>query len=311
MYFGQTSWNINESKKQVWLTPRKFYNSSEHCGSSPYGWGSGHIHLDISKPLSLPQGLYLICGDRAWQGIPHHAYGGPCYLGKLSLMLPSYNHLIAWDISKNRREKRQVSELDDKCDDEVELWSRTARFFAALLPPVGTAQALTEIQHLACWTAKQANVTTQVLSQMAQDMSSLRQAILQSRAAIDYLLLAQSKGCEDFEGMCCFNLSDHSDSIHKQLEWLQDHAKKITVNHNPLDDWLMSFGISAWVKDILKIGITIVLIVVIVLCMGPCIIQCFSFQIRRMANAVFEKKGGDVGSLVGALTLQAVYRKLP
>ncbi|KFO69147.1 hypothetical protein N303_00066, partial [Cuculus canorus] len=47
-------------------------------------------------------------------------------------------------------------------------------------------------------------------------------------AAIDYLLLAQGRGCEEVEGMCCFNLSDHSDSIHKQLEWLQHHTSKIT-----------------------------------------------------------------------------------
>ncbi|KFO80342.1 hypothetical protein N303_02123, partial [Cuculus canorus] len=32
--------------------------------------------------------------------------------------------------------------------------------------------------------------------------------------AIDFLLLAQGHGCENFEGMCCMNLSDHSESIH-------------------------------------------------------------------------------------------------
>ncbi|KFR12412.1 hypothetical protein N306_07441, partial [Opisthocomus hoazin] len=41
-------------------------------------------------------------------------------------------------------------------------------------------------------------------------------------AAIDLLLLAQGCGCEDFEGMCCMNLSDHSESIHKQLKQLED-----------------------------------------------------------------------------------------
>ncbi|KFQ34697.1 hypothetical protein N331_01743, partial [Merops nubicus] len=59
-------------------------------------------------------------------------------------------------------------------------------------------------------------------------------------AAIDSFLLAQGKGCEDFEAMCCFNLSDHSDSIHKQLQWLQKHTQKITIGHNPFNEWLMS-----------------------------------------------------------------------
>ncbi|KFO59750.1 hypothetical protein N302_06028, partial [Corvus brachyrhynchos] len=57
-------------------------------------------------------------------------------------------------------------------------------------------------------------------------------------AAIDFLLLAQGHGCQEFEGMCCFNLSDHSTSIHKQLQWLREHNQKLTVESNPFDQWL-------------------------------------------------------------------------
>ncbi|KFO61019.1 hypothetical protein N302_03672, partial [Corvus brachyrhynchos] len=35
-----------------------------------------------------------------------------------------------------------------------------------------------------------------------------------------FLLLAQGHGCEDFEGMCCMNLSDPSRSIHRQINEL-------------------------------------------------------------------------------------------
>ncbi|KGL96879.1 hypothetical protein N301_12133, partial [Charadrius vociferus] len=47
-------------------------------------------------------------------------------------------------------------------------------------------------------------------------------------AAIYFLLLAQGHGCEDFEGMCCMNLSDHSSSIHEQLTKLRDNMQKLT-----------------------------------------------------------------------------------
>ncbi|KGL76429.1 hypothetical protein N309_09911, partial [Tinamus guttatus] len=47
-------------------------------------------------------------------------------------------------------------------------------------------------------------------------------------AAIDFLLLAHGHGCEEFEGLCCFNLSDHSQSIQQQLRWLKEHTQKIT-----------------------------------------------------------------------------------
>ncbi|KFP29412.1 hypothetical protein N325_09376, partial [Colius striatus] len=59
-------------------------------------------------------------------------------------------------------------------------------------------------------------------------------------AAIDFLLLAHSHGCQDFEGMCCFNLSDHSESIHKALPYLKVHAKNVTVGYNLFDDWFQS-----------------------------------------------------------------------
>ncbi|KFW12735.1 hypothetical protein N326_05420, partial [Eurypyga helias] len=57
-------------------------------------------------------------------------------------------------------------------------------------------------------------------------------------AAIDFLLLAQGHGCEDFEGMCCLNLSDHSESIHKTLRYLKVHVKRIQADVNPFDAWL-------------------------------------------------------------------------
>ncbi|KFV68580.1 hypothetical protein N307_11494, partial [Dryobates pubescens] len=45
--------------------------------------------------------------------------------------------------------------------------------------------------------------------------------------AIDFLLLAQGHGCEDFDGMCCMNLSDHSISIHRSIQTLEDGVSKL------------------------------------------------------------------------------------
>ncbi|KFV56977.1 hypothetical protein N341_01259, partial [Tyto alba] len=38
-------------------------------------------------------------------------------------------------------------------------------------------------------------------------------------ASIDFLLLAH--GSEDFDGMCCLNLEDHSESLYKKIQDLQ------------------------------------------------------------------------------------------
>ncbi|KFO61794.1 hypothetical protein N302_12097, partial [Corvus brachyrhynchos] len=46
-------------------------------------------------------------------------------------------------------------------------------------------------------------------------------------AAVDFLLLAQGHGCDNFNGMCCMNLSDHSESIHKTISNLKQLIKQL------------------------------------------------------------------------------------
>ncbi|KFV00457.1 hypothetical protein N340_12141, partial [Tauraco erythrolophus] len=41
-------------------------------------------------------------------------------------------------------------------------------------------------------------------------------------AAIDFLLLMHGHGCEILEGMCCMNLSHHSESVHETIQKLKD-----------------------------------------------------------------------------------------
>ncbi|KFV64362.1 hypothetical protein N307_06027, partial [Dryobates pubescens] len=47
-----------------------------------------------------------------------------------------------------------------------------------------------------------------------------------------FLLLAPGHGCQDSEGMCCFNLSD------RILQQLQENMKHIQKNDNPFLSWL-------------------------------------------------------------------------
>ncbi|KFV43784.1 hypothetical protein N341_08663, partial [Tyto alba] len=47
-------------------------------------------------------------------------------------------------------------------------------------------------------------------------------------AAIDFLVLAQGHGCDEFGGMYCMNLSDHSESIFRSIQQLKDGGKHLT-----------------------------------------------------------------------------------
>ena len=110
--------------------------------------------------------------------------------------------------------------------------------------------------------------------------------------AIGFLLLAQGYGCQDVEGMCCFNLSDHSESLHKKLAWLQDHTKKIGVVDDPFGDWLGSlFGnIGPWFKQLLKVLVMGLIVLLALLICTPCIIQCLQGFMHRMVTGIFEEK---------------------
>ncbi|KFQ29754.1 hypothetical protein N331_11885, partial [Merops nubicus] len=58
--------------------------------------------------------------------------------------------------------------------------------------------------------------------------------------SINFLLLVHGYGCQEFEGMCCFNLSDHSTSVHKQLQQIQENIYHIVKNNDALSHWLTS-----------------------------------------------------------------------
>ncbi|KFO64430.1 hypothetical protein N302_03163, partial [Corvus brachyrhynchos] len=46
-------------------------------------------------------------------------------------------------------------------------------------------------------------------------------------AAIDFLLLAHGHDCEEFDGMCCTNLSDHFKSVFANIKELQISVSKL------------------------------------------------------------------------------------
>jgi len=126
----------------------------------------------------------------------------------------------------------------------------------------------------------------------------MRHAILQNRAAIDFLLLAQGHGCWDFEGMCCFNLSDHSDSVHKQLQWLKEHTQKVHTNKNPLDDWLGNLfgGLSPWLLGLVKEGLRWLLTIITLLIVLRIAYSCIMRGVERLTQGVLlvQKEKGEL-----------------
>lgn len=159
---------------------------------------------------------------------------------------------------------------------------------------------MTTLNKLGCWFAKQTNATSLALSGLLADTDSIRHATLQNRAAIDFLLLAQGHGCEDFDGMCCMNLSDHSESIHKAIRRLDDMTKKLTYEDWGVDKCWNGWGITGWIKDLLKNGLIILIVVLVMLMFIPSILQCVQRTVEKSMKGLWlaqKQKGGIVGHL--------------
>ncbi|TRZ10887.1 hypothetical protein HGM15179_016215 [Zosterops borbonicus] len=200
-------------------------------------WCSALAHVAApstagKKPLSLPTGTFLTCGDRAYAGIPSRLIGGPCTLGKLGLFTPNKTQIVDWVRKNSSRhatiQKRDLASLDPDCDSEIVHWSRAkATAVTVFLPWVSIAKAMGELGRLECWVVKQANLMTNALTDLLSDEQITRQATLQNRAAIDYLLLLHEHSCEEFEGLCCFNLSSKAENVRQSIAQIRNMINDI------------------------------------------------------------------------------------
>ncbi|OWK60059.1 envelope glycoprotein [Lonchura striata] len=195
-----------------------------------------------NRPHSLPKGTFLICGTRAWAGIPPHLIGGPCIFGQLSLFIPNQTKISHWkqingtfQLARLKRDT-ELSNLDKNCDSEIFHWSKPKGMDTIVfLPWVAIAHAFRELAGLECWVVKQANVTSTALAGLLLDEEVTRQATLQNQAAIDFLLLLHDHSCEEFEGLCCMNLTSKGGDVRKAINKLQDMIKDIKKETG---DWL-------------------------------------------------------------------------
>ncbi|TRZ12377.1 hypothetical protein HGM15179_014751 [Zosterops borbonicus] len=163
-------------------------------------------------------------------------------------------------------QKRDLTSLNPDCDSEIIHWSRTkATALTVFLPWVSIAKSMGELGHLECWVAKQANLTTQAISDLLSDEQITRQATLQNRAAIDYLLSLNQHSCEEFEGLCCFNLSSKAENVKKSIQQLQGMVDSIKQETG---DWFGNIfkgvGLSNIASSWVKTGLLVLFIILIV-----------------------------------------------
>lgn len=133
-----------------------FKNASTWCTQIGYEVSYGSWRTQRLR-RQLPKGIFLICGDRAFSGIPTRLVGGPCTLGHLSWLTPNVSLILSHTYLHHSRQKRAT--LDPNCNSRVDLWNQGEIIAAGLfMPGVAGAQALKQLNNLACWLGKQTNL---------------------------------------------------------------------------------------------------------------------------------------------------------
>ncbi|XP_039567931.1 uncharacterized protein LOC120503489 [Passer montanus] len=250
------------------IEPNQNYAAGNWCSVT------SHITTSLSlddKPRALPNGVFLICGDRAWAGIPSRLIGGPCTFGRLTLFAPNNSQIKDWKekivAHNSARITRDLKDLDEQCDSKIVHWSKPEGVaWTVFLPWVSIAKSLGELAHLECWVAKQANLTSAALSDLLSDEEITRQATLQNRAAIDFLLLLHDHRCKEFEGLCCLNLTskteDARSSIYKMKGMINDIKERTS---DWLGDLFTGWGLSGWVASVLKTVVLVLFVLLVIL----------------------------------------------
>lgn len=137
-------------------------NHSAWCNYTSPNFSRSSSHL-----LSLPAGVFLICGDRAWPSIPSDIKGDPYSLGRLTILTPN----ISMITHHQKHFERTVHAFQSECKDTVELWNPGGVIAESFLAPgVASAKALSTLNKLGCWLAKQTNATSLALSELLLDI---------------------------------------------------------------------------------------------------------------------------------------------
>lgn len=138
-------------------------------------------------------------------------------MGRLTVLAP--NITIIHD--QKIKHKRFVHQFESDCKDKINFWGKGKGIAASILTiGVTAAKALKMLKNLRCWLSRQTNATSQALNEPLANVNIIKHNHLQNRAT------SPRVHCEDFEGMCCMNLSNHSESIHQNIQILKERLKK-------------------------------------------------------------------------------------
>uniref|UniRef100_A0A670ZBY4 Envelope glycoprotein n=1 Tax=Pseudonaja textilis TaxID=8673 RepID=A0A670ZBY4_PSETE len=168
-----------------------------------------HKHL---KYFPLPDGLWLLCGDAAYQQWPKN-WSGVCTIG---FVIPVIYKLEGLPIGMRIRNRREV---DSGLTIGGNLWTQISR---AAIPPLGIAMNYRDIHILNNFTVAMFNNTIRSIKMLNEEVSEIRQVTLQNRYALDIMLAAKGGVCALIHSHCCVFIHNYEPNITRTVHDMED-----------------------------------------------------------------------------------------
>ncbi|KAJ7428169.1 hypothetical protein WISP_01625 [Willisornis vidua] len=262
------------------LTPdAAFYHNASSWCIDPTSKPPMRSHR-AKSPQSLPQGWFLVCGDRAWAGVPSLPVGGPCTIARLLLLDPATPTM-----PKRVNDDPDPENLKSTLVQLLEINS-TADF--TLLSQFGNLT----LKGKSHWALAKC---LDPVSIFLKNMSSDSRVSPSYRAAVEYFMLARSIGCNEKPGLCCFNFDDLQKKTQFAFYSVSElknlfSAARVPNNFYSKDifDSVQIPYLPNWLKQI------------VLVCLSSAFTYSLSFAKNLLIRRVFpasiqNKKGGDVG----------------
>ncbi|KAM4722970.1 syncytin-A-like [Rhinophrynus dorsalis] len=192
-------------------------------------------------PNVLKQGVYYICGNRAYSWLPMGAWGN-CTIGRVVLAIRTRSNISLSDTGYGEnRHKRELFSSADKAwmwfpswtGWEIELANKLNKYVSIMDGII--------------------NESMSSIHALKEELAQVRKVALQNTMALDYLLAIEGGTCAIIGEEFCTWVQDSRDPIEAHLtkvKELQNKARDISKEGCNLFSWMGSIG--TWFNNVLS-----------------------------------------------------------
>nr|XP_021323465.1 uncharacterized protein LOC110438088 [Danio rerio]XP_021330366.1 uncharacterized protein LOC110439296 [Danio rerio] len=190
------------------------------------------------------------------------------------------------------RERRSVPQ--DDVPDEHRMRSHWTRFWEAMIPSFGVADALKQQEIMHYRLASFINSTTDAISGLREEMRALRLMTMQNRLALDMLLAERGGVCSLVgESQCCTYVPADDEDLGRvgqavkamkriSSQVYEDEMKERNFNWG----WGFLESLFGSLAPYVSMVVPVLIIFLCVCIFGPCLLRCFMERMYRMVNAL-------------------------